>query len=355
MKSQIKFSVIIPVLCFIVFPAGVAVTVPIGTAFTYQGRLIDANETADGLYDFQFRLYDDPNVGGQQGNTIDINDLEVIDGYFTVELDFGSDVFNGDARWLQISVMPGDSMGRMTVLSPRQEVTPTPYALQTRGIFVDNAGNVGIGTADPIARLHVSGGSILLDNSYGLFSMDSSFFLRRLLYLNDMDNVVLSNHAAGNIFLGTYTSPGSALVRMTVTPAGDVGIGTTNPSSKLHVNNGCITGSMCSDIRLKKNIIPLSSNDSILDRVMGLQAVTFEWKHRDDGRRQIGLIAQDVEEVFPEVVTTPDDGSCEKGLLATGLDAVLVEAIKELRQQVEQLRVQNEYLLQKLTALEVSK
>jgi hypothetical protein len=209
--------------------------VPVGTKFTYQGRLIDANNAADGLYDFQFRLFDVPNAGSQQGDTIDINDLDVFDGYFKVELDFGSDVFNGDARWLQISVMPGDSMGRMTVLSPRQEVTPTPYALQTRGIFVDSSGSIGIGTADPKARLHVSGGSILLDNSYGLFSMDSSFFLRRLLYLNDMDNLVITNYAGGNIFLGTYTSPGAVLTRITVTPAGNVGIGTTNPACKLDV------------------------------------------------------------------------------------------------------------------------
>jgi len=355
MKSHIIFSVILPVLCLIFFPFEDAVAAPMGTAFTYQGRLMDANEPADGLYDFQFRLYDDPNAGSQHGNTIDINDLDVIDGYFTVELDFGSDVFNGDARWLQISAMPGDSMGRMTILSPRQEVTPTTYALQTRGIFVDSSGNVGVNTTDPKNRLHVSGGSILLDNGYGLFSVDSSLSPRRLLYLNDMDNLVLSNYSAGKIMFSTYTIPGSTLVRMTVTPAGDVGIGTTNPGSKLHVDSGCITGSMCSDIRLKKNIIPLSSNDSILDRVMGLQAVTFEWKHRDDGKKQIGLIAQEVEEVFPEVVTTPDDGSCQKGLLTNGLDAVLVEAIKELKAQVEQLREQNEYLLQKLTALEVSK
>lgn len=235
MKSQMKFSVIISVLCLIVFPVEVAVAAPMGTAFTYQGRLMDANEPADGLYDFQFRLYDDPNAGSQHGNEIDINDLDVIDGYFTVELDFGSDVFNGNARWLQISVMPGDSMGRMTILSPRQEVTPTPYALQTRGIFVNSAGDVGIGTADPKNRLHVSGGSILLDNCYGLFSLDSSFFLRRLLYMNDMDNVVLANRAGGNLFFGTSTSLGSAVVRMTVTPAGNVGIGTTNPEYKLDV------------------------------------------------------------------------------------------------------------------------
>ena len=104
-------------------------------------------------------------------------------------------------------------------------------------------------------------------------------------------------------------------------------------------------GSMCSDIRLKKNIEPLPLDDSILDRVMDLQAVTFEWKHRDDGKRQIGLIAQDVEEVFPEVVTTPDDGSCQKGLLATGMDAVLIEGIKELK-------IENELLKDRIEALE---
>ena len=159
MKSQIIFSVIFTVLCLIVFPVEVAVAVPIGTAFTYQGRLMDANEPADGLYDFQFRLFDDPNAGSQHGDAIDFNDLDVIDGYFTVELDFGSDVFNGDARWLQISVMPGDSMGRMTILSPRQEVTPTPYAMYAKSAGGDGdwtvdgddmyaipPGNVGIGT-----------------------------------------------------------------------------------------------------------------------------------------------------------------------------------------------------------------
>ena len=105
--------------------------VAIGTAFTYQGRLLDVNSPADGLYDLQFKLYDnlDPVFAAQQGSTIDINDLDLIDGYFTVELDFGSDVFAGDARWLQIGVRPGASTGSFDTLMPRTELTPTPYAI----------------------------------------------------------------------------------------------------------------------------------------------------------------------------------------------------------------------------------
>jgi len=116
-------------VCF----AQVGQAAPMGTAITYQGRLMDRNRPADGLYDFQFNVYDnpDPVFAAQQGNTIDINDLDVIDGHFVVELDFGSDVFNGDGRWLQIGVRPGDSNdpNAFVTLSPRTELTPTPYAL----------------------------------------------------------------------------------------------------------------------------------------------------------------------------------------------------------------------------------
>jgi hypothetical protein len=99
-----------------------------GTAWTYQGRLMDANSPADGEYDFQFKLYDANAAGKQQGSTIDVNNADVIDGYFTVELDFGSNVFDGDARWLQIGVRQGAINDPLAILSPRQEVTPTPYA-----------------------------------------------------------------------------------------------------------------------------------------------------------------------------------------------------------------------------------
>jgi len=109
---------------------GIVGAAPIGTAFTYQGRLIDNNVAADGEYGFQFRLFDGDTGGSQVGGDVSIGDVNVIDGYFTVELDFGN-VFTQEARWLEIGVKEGDSSGDFTTLSPRQKITAVPYAMST--------------------------------------------------------------------------------------------------------------------------------------------------------------------------------------------------------------------------------
>jgi hypothetical protein len=104
---------------------------PMGSAFTYQGRLMDGNSPANGLYDLQFKLYDSPSDGNQLASIIDINELDVLDGYLTVLLDFGSDVFIGNACWLEMGVRAGElnDPNAYTTLIPRQQITPTPYAL----------------------------------------------------------------------------------------------------------------------------------------------------------------------------------------------------------------------------------
>ena len=203
--------------------------VPMGTVFTYQGRLMDADEAADGEYDFQFKLYDSPADGNQLGSTIDVNELVLIDGYFTVELDFGSNVFDGNAVWLEIGVRPGDVADPFTILSPRQEVTATPYAMQTRGIFVDNALNVGIGTTSPVGKLHVDGGK----------AMDGTIGADVVIKAQDGgDGWAMQNNgeAGGDIIL----LPGEGGEESGVGfpgPDGNVGIGTTEPARKLEVRN----------------------------------------------------------------------------------------------------------------------
>lgn len=260
--------------------------VPMGTVFTYLGRLMDTNSPADGIYDFQFKLFDHPDsaFAAQQGNTNDINDLDVIDGYFTVELDFGSDVFNGDARWLDIGIRPGDSNDPNAFVSmrPRQEITSVPYALQTRGIFVDSNSNVGIGTTSPEEKLDVlgnlkltgdvyltkpsgqGGGELVLstaaynepgryrirfsNNALGVFTGDDTqnqefSFISKWGAIRDYD-ARLSIHGKAGGSWGTYialTHDGNdGLIETDVgdivlSPAGNVGIGTTNPDAGLHL------------------------------------------------------------------------------------------------------------------------
>ena len=97
MKITKMLTILVVALAIMVWTAEVSEAAAMGTAFTYQGHLYDNNGVADGEYDFRFSLYD-VNVGGAAvANDVNVHDMDVIDGYFAVELDFG-EVFNGDAR-----------------------------------------------------------------------------------------------------------------------------------------------------------------------------------------------------------------------------------------------------------------
>lgn len=125
MKMRIVFWI-----GFVAFSIGsvTALAEPMGTAFTYQGRLMDEGDPAEGVYDFRFALYDE---ALPVGSVADVNDMDVTGGYFTAHIDFGADVFDGDVRWLEIGVRPGDltDPNAFQLLSPRQPITPGPYAV----------------------------------------------------------------------------------------------------------------------------------------------------------------------------------------------------------------------------------
>jgi hypothetical protein len=125
-----------------------------GTAFTYQGRLNDGANPANGSYDLTFSLFNASTGGSQVGSTLTNTAVGVADGLFAVTLDFGA-VFNGTAYWLQIGVRTNGGSA-FTSLSPLQELTPTPYA-----IYSPNAGTaVSAGTASTVASGSVSSASI---------------------------------------------------------------------------------------------------------------------------------------------------------------------------------------------------
>lgn len=123
-----------------------------GTAFTYQGYLTDGGSPATGVYEFEFRLYDALAGGNPVGNSFSLRSVEVDRGLFTVALDFEGGIFTGDARWLQIAVRPSGSTDPHTILTPRQRLTPTPYALYTPTAGSVPDGITGSGTANYLAK-----------------------------------------------------------------------------------------------------------------------------------------------------------------------------------------------------------
>src|SRR5262245_27253726 len=110
------------------FAAAAAAQTPAGDAFTYQGELKSSGQLASGQFDFQFTLFDGPTIAAAQiGQVVTRAGVSVSQGRFSTRLDFGAAAFNSDQRFMAISVRPAGS-GAYTILSPRQEMTPAPYA-----------------------------------------------------------------------------------------------------------------------------------------------------------------------------------------------------------------------------------
>ncbi|HZR19529.1 MAG TPA: tail fiber domain-containing protein [Verrucomicrobiae bacterium] len=107
--------------------ASVGIAAPLGTAFTYQGKLSRGSTAATGYFDFSFALFDSASGGAQHGSSIELSAVPVASGSFTATLDFGN-AFDGNACWLMISVKT-NAAANYTVLNPRQAIAPAPYAL----------------------------------------------------------------------------------------------------------------------------------------------------------------------------------------------------------------------------------
>jgi hypothetical protein len=221
-------------------------------------------------------------------------------------------------------------------------------------------GNVGIGTTSPVTKLDLSGG-----NNWDLVNGEGDFRIGNSSYRLKV-GVALGGGGAGAVGIMQYGVTGGYNV-LSLGAQGSyqlfingstqrVGIGTDAPGYKLTVNGTawCSSGIWAgSDIRWKKNIKVL---DNTLQGILSLQGVNYDLRTDEfpemgfESGRQVGLIAQDVEEVFPQLVNTDNNGY--KAVAYDKLSVLLVEGMKEQQRQIETYKAENENLKSKLETLQ---
>lgn len=282
-----------------------------------------------------------------------------------------------------------DSNSRQGVIGFNRENDNNLYVENEDGgnVIIKN-GNVGIGTTNPDAMLTVgnytSSGRIKVNTSdVGLIVKSvnpqapsneaqilSGNLIKDTYAVGDKVSIVLgmtdlpgglsshieaiaedvnvSTRKCGLRVLTTNFENDGVKERMRIAGNGNVGIGIANPAYNLDVN-GTIRGSNVSpsDVRWKEHVKTL---DNSLDKVNKLRGVSFQWKDKAKGiGKQIGLIAQEVEKIFPEVVSEDNEGY--KSVAYDKLVGVLVEAIKEQQGQIEELKKSNESLRQEIDSI----
>jgi hypothetical protein len=181
---------------FTVLVVGVAGLFAQSTAFTYQGKLRDTGSTANGMYDFEFRLFDAQNNGVQVGSTSSKPSVSVVDGVFTVTLDFGA-AFTGPDRWIEISISPA-GVGNFTTLAPRQKVNSTPQStLAGTAKNLDCAACVTDDKIDSVSASKVVGTVADASNAENLNNLPPSRYVQ--------------TDTNGNVGIGTSPGSGSKL------------------------------------------------------------------------------------------------------------------------------------------------
>lgn len=245
------------------------------------------------------------------------------------------------------------------------------YTNYTSRLAITQAGNVGIGTDFPENNLSVQGG-LNIDQGN---ANDGSAYINALRFGGGSGESIASRRTAGANGFGLDFYTGGTN-RMSITNGGSVGIGTNGPTDKLQVfgdvrlgtsgSNGCIkradgsgiTGICSSDLRFKRDITPFPN---VLYKLTQLQPVHYFWraaefpaKHFGD-TQSYGLIAQDVEQVLPELVVKDDAGY--GAIDYSKLPLLLLQATKEmkvendaLKQETAVLKQKNEELRQRLDA-----
>ena len=251
--------------------------------------------------------------------------------------------------------------------------------------LASSGGNVGIGTTAPVTKLQinttvdddgltvrVASGSIAgspnvnFESSRGTHASPTAVlngdelghimfkgynagaFQNAAYILGEADGAPGATNVPGRIRFFTATSAAEPTEQMRIDNAGNVGIGTTTVGNILTIVQTSATDPIAdawttySSRRWKTNITPI---DDALAKVLKLQGVTFDWKA--NGKHDLGLIAEEVGEVVPEVVAYEVNGIDAKSVDYARLTALLIEAVKELQAENEALQARVDALEQR--------
>ncbi|MCS7185234.1 MAG: tail fiber domain-containing protein, partial [bacterium] len=199
---------------------------------------------------------------------------------------------------------------------------PTYWTASGNNIYNTNTGRVGIGTSNPSGVLSVYMGSYHGSVNIGGANAD-------LWFDGGVDGVFWLTNTGTHPYSRTSITNSSLHEILVVTNSGNVGIGVFASGYRLEVNG--IVGAdgyfYRSDISLKTNITKIDEN--ILNKLTKLEPVRFKWKN--SGEESVGLIAQEVEKIFPELVYTTPNGT--KSIDYGKLTIYLIKAIKEMNEK----------------------
>ncbi|MGB4065405.1 MAG: tail fiber domain-containing protein, partial [Azonexus sp.] len=259
--------------------------------------------------------------------------------------------------------------------------TPDGSTTMTTRMTIKNTGDIGMGTTAPASKLHVADvpgdGGVTIENWVADSNSPNLNFLKARGGSEGAKAIVQANDELGHIMFNGYdgtnheygafivanvdgtpgnndmpgrmvfwtTPDGSATpaVRMIIKNDGNVAIGNITPNVALDVNGDIeYTGTIAdvSDIRLKTNILPLINRGSMLEKLGQVDTYSFTMKDDKKGQVEFGVMAQEIEKIFPELVRTADDEMGTKSVNYTGLIAPMIEAGKELEAQNKAMKAE---------------
>lgn len=240
------------------------------TEFTYQGVLSDGSGPVTGTESIRFRLYDAPVAGTLFGETT--QNVDVADGVFSAPLNLGTlHTIDPESAWIEIAV--GIGGGSFDTLG-RQKITAAPFAMNTRGLFVDVDNFVGLGD------VYLQGDTVPFKLS--VRDADAAIFVQ-----SDPGSDASMHWMSDSSFLSTIYAPtGSNDLRVNhegtgdvvaITNAGRVGVGTNSPDRPLHIRSTDGNGTVLLERGGGNTSIAMKSySDS------NFQTLTSDWNVRAD-------------------------------------------------------------------------